>query len=129
MDDGPAGPAPDPYESPTRREPAEPKPLGDVLGALVATRGWRRRIEGAEVFTRWREIVGDELARRCEPMKLTGTTLVVRAESTTWATQVSYLASEITRRTDEVVRPGLVTRVSVVVGRLGQQPEKAPDQR
>ncbi len=95
-----------------------PSALGETLRELIVRRGWRDRLEGAGIFRVWETIVGPELAQRCEPVRLVGGRLVVRAENAAWATQVRYLTATITERADEVLRPGLVRRVDVIVGEL-----------
>lgn len=96
-----------------------PQPLSEAIAGRVGRRpGWRDRLEGAAIFSRWEAIVGEELARRCEPVRLAGGRLVVRAESATWATQVRYLVEEIRHRANHELRPGLVKSVEVVVGGL-----------
>lgn len=95
-----------------------PDRLGDVMSELVARRHWRDRLEGAGIFRVWEDVVGENLARRCEPVKLVGGRLVVRAENPAWATEVRYLTTSIVERANEVLRPGLVQRVDVVIGEL-----------
>lgn len=95
-----------------------PTPIGRSLQDLVRRRGWRDRLEGAGIFRVWEQVVGPELAERCEPVRLAGGRLLIRAENAAWATQVRYLTTTITERADEVLRPGLVTSVDVMVGDL-----------
>ncbi len=95
-----------------------PDRLGDVMSELVERRHWRDRLEGAGIFRVWEDVVGEDLAGRCEPVKLVGGRLVVRAENPAWATQVRYLTTTIMERANEALRPGLVQRVDVVVGDL-----------
>lgn len=102
-----------------RRRPSR---LGDVMSELVDRRRWHDRLEGAGIFRVWEDVVGAHLAQRCEPVKLVGGRLVVRAENPAWATQVRYLTTTIIERADEVLRPGLVERVDVVVGDLRGRP-------
>lgn len=102
----------------TLRPGRRPEAVGELVRAAVGRRGWAARLEGASIFGRWAEVVGPELAGRCEPVKLAGGLLVVRAESQTWATQVTYLAPAITERAREVLGEGLVRDVRVVVGPL-----------
>ena len=102
----------------TVRPTRAPQQLTDLLDRFTRARGWRERLEGAVVFRRWHDIVGPELARRCEPVRLAGGRLLVRAESAVWATEVSYLVGRIVLRADEVLRPGLVREVQVTVGPL-----------
>ncbi|HEX2026426.1 MAG TPA: DUF721 domain-containing protein [Nitriliruptorales bacterium] len=104
-----------------------PRRIGELVRALAGRRRWEERLEGAVVFRRWHELVGPELAMRCEPVRLAGGVLTIRAESSAWATEVRYLAGALTDRAAEVLRPGLVQRVRVVVGPLQATP--APTER
>lgn len=100
-----------------RRVPS-PKTVADLLGGVVRDRGWEERLQGARLENRWSQIVGADLARRCEPVRLAGGTLVIRAESRTWATQLRYMTGEIRRRTEGALGPGTVREVRITVGRL-----------
>jgi predicted nucleic acid-binding Zn ribbon protein len=93
-----------------------PEAIGESLAAVVGRRRWGDRLRGAAIHGRWEEIVGPELAQRCEPVRLAGGILVIRAESTAWATQISYLTGRITERAREVVGEDLVREVKVTVG-------------
>lgn len=113
-------------ESPDAPRPTPaPVPAGGLLGDLAARKGWLRRLQGARVHGKWREIAGDQLADHVEPVRLHGGVLVLRAESASWATQVRYLTGELQTRAESVLGPGQVTVVKVIVGRLegtGDQP-------
>ena len=102
-----------------RRVPS-PRSVADVLGGMVRSRGWDERLRGAQLHTRWAEIVGADLARRCEPVRLAGGTLVVRAENRTWATQLRYMTGEIKSRAERVLGEGNVREVRITVGSLGE---------
>lgn len=93
-----------------------PESIGASLAAVVDRRRWSDRLRGAAIHGRWEEIVGPELAQRCEPVRLAGGILVIRAESAAWATQLSYLTSRITERAREVVGEDLVREVRITVG-------------
>lgn len=110
---------PDGTEEPWKEpQGPDPRPLGDALAAFVGRRGWRRRMEGARVHASWREIAGEELARHSEPVRLHGGVLVVRVDSTVWATQVRALVGPLLRRTNAVLGPGQARTVTVVTGAL-----------
>ncbi|WP_432573086.1 DciA family protein [Kineococcus sp. SYSU DK005] len=91
----------------------DPQQLGSTLGRLVGERGWERPVAVGGAFGRWDAVVGPELAGHCAPESLREGTLVVRAESTAWATQVRLLTSVLVRRLDEELGQGVVTRVVV----------------
>jgi predicted nucleic acid-binding Zn ribbon protein len=95
-----------------------PSPIGDALGALIQRRGWEERLRGSTAANRWVEVVGDDLASRCEPVRVAGGTLVVRAESQVWATQLKYLIPQLKENATRVLGEGTIRDVRLVVGPL-----------
>lgn len=95
-----------------------PSPLGAALEGYVASRGWSDRLRAGRVFLHWEEIVGRDLAARCEPIRIAGGTLVVRAENQAWATQLRYLTPTLLRNAAQVLGPGTVRSIRLVVGPL-----------
>lgn len=107
------------------RRISPPEPIGEALGRFVARRGWDERLRGADAWSRWSEIVGEELADRCEPVRLAGGTLVVRASNQTWATQLRYLSAQLRVNAERLLGEGTVAQVRIVVGPL--EGRAAPD--
>ena len=105
------------------RRVAPPSHLGADLDRFVAQRGWSERLRGTRVFTHWEAIVGTDLAGRCEPVRIAGGTLVIRAENQVWSTQLRYLTPDLIRSAGEVLGPDLVREVRLVVGPLQGAPE------
>ncbi|MEX2421858.1 MAG: DUF721 domain-containing protein [Actinomycetota bacterium] len=101
------------------RKVPSPRSVSELLGGVVRSRGWEERLGGAQLENRWTEVVGADLARRCEPVRFAGGTLVVRAENRTWATQLRYMTGEIRMRADRVLGEGTVRQVRITVGPLG----------
>lgn len=100
----------------------DPRPLGDALTTFLGRRGWMQRMEGARVHASWQEIVGEDLARHSEPVRLHGGVLVIRVDSTVWATQVRALVGPLLRRTNAVLGPGQARTVIVITGALDRPP-------
>jgi predicted nucleic acid-binding Zn ribbon protein len=96
-----------------RSDDRDPQLLGASVRSLLAARGWESEAAVGGVVGRWPEIVGAELADHCAPDGFAEGVLVVRAESTAWATQVRLLAPTLVRRLNEEVGDGTVTRVDV----------------
>lgn len=92
----------------------DPQLIGDLTAAIVADSGWDERISVAGVMGRWAEVVGEDIASRCTPERFDEGVLVVRAETTAWATQLGFMTGDLARRLAEVVGPGVVSRVDVV---------------
>lgn len=92
----------------------DPQRVADIVDALVHARGWEEPVEVAGVVGRWREIVGDSVADHTTVERFSDGTLVVRASSTAWATQVKLLQGELRRRIAEVVGADLVREITVL---------------
>ena len=84
--------------SPSRRENADnseneqgqsvgPQLINESLSELIADQGWGEHLKIGDLFTRWDEIVGAEIAQNAKPVRLTDGKLLIEARSTAWATQ------------------------------------------
>jgi predicted nucleic acid-binding Zn ribbon protein len=107
-------------EEPTLRRVSGPVPLGSEVERLLRRPGWGERLGAGRVAAHWEEIVGADLAKRCEPVRLAGRVLVVRAESAAWATQLRYLSGQLLERLASVISDATVREIRVIVGRLGE---------
>jgi predicted nucleic acid-binding Zn ribbon protein len=65
------------------------------------------------VFGRWPELVGAEVAAHSTPESFEEGRLVVRTDSTAWATQLTLLAPTVVRRLNEELGHGTVTVIDV----------------
>lgn len=96
---------------PSRRDP---QPLGPIAARLAAQHGWTAPLGVAGVVGRWRDVVGDQVADHCQVETFDGHELVIRASSTSWATQVRLLLPQLERRLAEEVGEGTVTSIVVL---------------
>ena len=92
----------------------DPQPIGAVADALIHTRGWEEPLEVAGVVSRWGEIVGEAIAEHTRVERFEDGTLVVRASSTAWATQVRLLQGSLRARIGEVVGADVVREITVL---------------
>lgn len=92
----------------------DPQLLGDVVAHLLRERDWVADVSVGGVVGRWREVVGDQVADHCEPETFEDKVLVVRADSTAWATQVRLLAPQLLERLAREVGEGVVETVTVL---------------
>ncbi len=91
----------------------DPQTLDSALDHLVDQRGWDVDLRVGGMFGRWAEIVGDEVAQHATPETFADGTLVVRTDSTAWATQLTLLAPALVRRLNEDLGHGTVTVIEV----------------
>ena len=95
---------------------SEPRPLSESMDRLLASLRGGDRATTVSVFSRWSELVGDQVAAHCRPMKLDGGVLVVEVDDPAWATQMKFLQTEVVER----LRDGggmAVERLEITVAR------------
>jgi predicted nucleic acid-binding Zn ribbon protein len=104
----------------------DPLRLRDVLRSEGNRLGIEAAVETGVIFSRWPKIVGDGVAAHARPSSLRHGVLRVRADSPVWATEISYLASEIQRRANDEVRATVVKEVRVWWAPGGTEVKTAP---
>jgi len=88
--------------------------LDAVVRRLVDDHGWELDLRVHGVFGRWPELVGAEVAQHCRPESFAEGRLVVRADSTAWATQLRLLAATVLKRLNEELGHDTVTLIEVL---------------
>lgn len=92
----------------------DPTLVGDTLARMAAERGWTDELSVAGVVGRWRELVGDQVADHCTPETFDEGLLVVRTDSTAWATNLRLLVPELLARLEREVGADVVREVRVL---------------
>ncbi|WP_104105089.1 DciA family protein [Nocardioides sp. 616] len=103
-----------PRSSGAHPDDRDPQLLGSALDRLVTNHGWAFDLQVQGVFARWSELVGAEVGAHCTPETLTEGKLVVRTDSTAWATQLRMLAPTVVRRLNEELGDGTVAIIEVL---------------
>ena len=98
----------------TSGDDRDPQLLDSTLSRLVADHGWALDLRVRGVFARWPEIVGAEIASHTTPETFSEGRLVVRTDSTAWATQLTLLAPRLVQRLNEDLGAGTVTVLEVL---------------
>ena len=70
----------------------DPQTLDVTLERFVGEQGWETELRVHGVFARWSALVGNEVAEHARPESFADGRLVVRTDSTAWATQMKLLA-------------------------------------
>jgi predicted nucleic acid-binding Zn ribbon protein len=98
------------------RGESDPKPIGDLLRTLVAGRGWNERMALGRLRDSWPDVVGSQVAARCEPVALTRGVLALKADGGAWATELTLLARSIAEKADSFLGGGAIREVKVSAG-------------
>ncbi len=83
--------------------------LPKALNAAAPTGLWTE----ARLRKAWRDAVGADVADHAHVHRLRGTTLEVRVDNESWATQLTYLSSLVLRKLNDVCGQGTVTELVV----------------
>ncbi len=97
-----------------RPDDRDPQMLEQAMSRLIANHGWELDLRVQGVFGRWAELVGSEIADHCTPESFAEGRLVVRTDSTAWATQLKLLTPSVVRRLNTELGDGTVTVIEVV---------------
>lgn len=90
-----------------------PQPLGDVFSKFIAQRGWKEPVAVGSVLADWSSIVGEQIAENAKVESFENAQLVLRASSTAWATQLRLLTPQLMHKFDEVLGPGVITKLEI----------------
>ncbi len=92
----------------------DPALLGEQIDRLLLDRGWNVDVSAGAVMGRWPVIVGADVAAHSAPVAFADGELLVRADSTAWATQLRYMSSTILGRLEVEAGPGVVRSLRIV---------------
>jgi predicted nucleic acid-binding Zn ribbon protein len=104
----------DPRASGAHPDERDPQLLDSTIGRLIAEQGWDTDVRVHGVFSRWEFLVGREVAQHCSPEAFDDGKLVVRTDSTAWATEMKLLAPTVVRRLNQELGDGTVTVIDVL---------------
>ncbi|MFG2778017.1 DciA family protein [Streptomyces sp. NBC_01288] len=98
-----------------RADGRDPMALGAAINRLLNERGWETPAAVGGVMGRWPQIVGEDLANHCVPEKYDEDerVLIVRCDSTAWATNLRLLAPQLVARLNEDLGHGTVKLLKV----------------
>jgi predicted nucleic acid-binding Zn ribbon protein len=98
-----------------RADGRDPMALGAAINRLLTERGWETPAAVGGVMGRWPQIVGEDLANHCVPEKYDEDEriLIVRCDSTAWATNLRLLAPQLVARLNEDLGHGTVRFLKV----------------
>ena len=97
----------------------DPVPIRGALLARARALGLDNPLQIAEVFGSWAQIVGEQVAARCEPASLGRGVLKVWAATPTWANELKYLAPEVIRRVNTSLGGPVVKELKVALRPAG----------
>ncbi|WOX10983.1 DUF721 domain-containing protein [Streptomyces sp. N50] len=98
-----------------RADGRDPMALGAAINRLLNERGWETPAAVGGVMGRWPQIVGEAIALHCTPERYDedARELMVRCDSTAWATEIRLRAPQLVARLNEDLGHGTVRLIKV----------------
>jgi predicted nucleic acid-binding Zn ribbon protein len=97
---------------------SEPRSLARSLDCLVTHLGGSHAAVLRDLFGRWCELVGPEIAAHTQPTSLRQGVLVVTVDQPAWATQLRWLTPTLLARLASSLGSDAVTAIDVRLRRL-----------
>ena len=66
-----------------------------LLPGLMQDKGWERQLDLHSIFPRWQELVGEEVHRHAQPLKIEKDVLWMEVENSSWLQQLQYQKIEL----------------------------------
>lgn len=93
------------------RNPIE---LGGILQTFASKNRWNKQLSIAKLRVSWNKVVGEVIAQHCEISQIRNGTLIIRAQSAVWATQLSYLLPQLKKKISENLADIEITEIKVI---------------
>jgi predicted nucleic acid-binding Zn ribbon protein len=96
------------------------QPLGSVIDSVLDSVGLTQRYNGAQVVSRWTEIVGDQIASRAKAVKYEAGTLYVVVEDSAWRQNLSMELENILAQIRKYPFGRAVTEIRLIANQRGK---------
>ena len=100
--------------SEVRQKISDPQSFKSVLSEVISGRNWSKGVAEGNLFSDWREIVGDEIAEHTTPISLVDGRLTIQSSSSAWATQMRLMQNELLNTISSSAPGALVEELNVI---------------
>ncbi len=91
----------------------DPRTVGNILDHDARSKGWAVHIARATILDNWPSVVGDDVAAHTIP-EIEDNVLVIRCDSSAWATQLRILRADIATTIDTNFPDSALDQVNVI---------------
>jgi hypothetical protein len=102
--------------------------LSVTLGKILKARGMQDRLHEYRVFSRWKEVAGQAIARHAEPRALRGGKLVLAVDSPAWMQQLSLLKPELIEKLNSSLGGKSIRDVTLKLGEVAAPHDQASEE-
>jgi predicted nucleic acid-binding Zn ribbon protein len=98
-----------------RKSEIEPRHVADSLDRATRRIGAPRTAVLTEVFSRWEQVVGPDIAAHAQPRSLRDGVLVIAVDQPAWASQLRFLGADLLARISDATGCCDVAEIQVKV--------------
>lgn len=92
----------------------DPNAFFGVLENFASTNRWNKQLSIAKLRSSWGSVVGTNIAQHCEISQIVNDVLIIRAQSTVWATQLSYLLPQLKKKINQNLSDIEIKEIKVI---------------
>jgi hypothetical protein len=92
--------------------------VSDVLGKMKFSQSVKEHLKNHEIWSKWTEIVGPDLARVTSPLDLRGKILHINVVHQAWAQQLHFLSPSILGKIKSLCQSSKVSELQFRVGKV-----------
>jgi len=96
----------------------ETQSIGEIIDAMVARLGLKKKIKRAKVIEEWPRLVGEIIARETRTECVRGETLFVVASSPVWAQELELMKPKLLKKIREEIGKGVITDIRFKTGKI-----------
>ena len=86
------------------------------METVVSRLGLRRDLDDYRIFEAWERVVGEQIARNAQPVRLDAKRLVINVKSAVWMQELALLREDIRQRINDWMGREVVQDLFLVLG-------------
>ncbi|MEO0092230.1 MAG: DUF721 domain-containing protein [candidate division WOR-3 bacterium] len=79
------------------------KPIADFLPQVFDKLGFTPMLIQQQVISMWSQVVGEQIAKNTQPIKVEGKTLIVVVSNPIWRNELKFLKSKIIKKLNDQI--------------------------
>lgn len=93
------------------------KAIKEILGDLAQREGWGQKLSQFSLWTKWKEIVGEEIGAHASPRAWRGKNLIVHVDNSVWLQELTFEENEIASKIRQTLPETQLERIYFKLGR------------
>jgi predicted nucleic acid-binding Zn ribbon protein len=77
--------------------------IGSIISDIIKDLSIEEKLDSSKIFSKWPEIVGDEIGKKSKPKRLTGDTLYISVVNSIWANELSLMSGQLIEKINSFV--------------------------